>query len=69
MPQVVLELERLFKTNAFNEVKRKQAKDQVERQFPMLKDFTQGELNNNEVLKSKLEHRVMLRAQYNCIPE
>ena len=59
----------MFKTNAFNEVKRQQAKDSVEKQFPMLKDFTSAESSNIEALKTKLEQRVMLRARYNCIPE
>ena len=50
-----MELERLFKTNAFNEVKRQQSKDSIEKQFPMLKDFTSAESSNIEMLKSKLE--------------
>ena len=42
-----MELERLFKTNLFNESARSQEKAHMEEEYPQLKDFTTQELNVN----------------------
>ena len=47
LPTVIMELERLFKTNLFNESARSQSKNAMEDQYPALKDFSAHELNVN----------------------
>jgi len=42
-----MELERLFKTNLFNESARSQERAQIEDEYPELRDFTPQELNVN----------------------
>ena len=47
LPKVIMELERLFKTNLFNESARSQERAHMEEEYPELRDFTSGELNVN----------------------
>jgi len=47
LPVVIMELERLFKTNLFNESARSQERAQIEDEYPELRDFTPQELNVN----------------------
>ena len=47
LPMVIMELERLFKTNLFNESARSQERAHMEDEYPELRDFTSQELNVN----------------------
>lgn len=51
MPTVSIELARLFKTNVFNEQKRAQNNDQLIKQFPALRDFSDAEIR--DIIKNK----------------
>ena len=42
-----MELERLFKTNLFNESHRSQERVTLEEEYPELREFAQAELNVN----------------------
>ena len=61
LPKVIMELERLFKTNLFNESARSQDRVAMEDQYPELRDFSPQELNVNpskdETMKP-LRHRL-----------
>ena len=47
LPMVIMELERLFKTNLFNESHRSQERVALEEEYPELREFAQAELNVN----------------------
>ena len=47
LPMVIMELERLFKTNLFNESHRSQERVTLEEEYPELREFAQAELNVN----------------------
>ena len=49
LPMVIMELERLFKTNLFNESKRSQEKSTMEEEYPSLREFSPQELNANPI--------------------
>jgi len=75
LPTVIMELERLFKTNLFNESARSQERAKMEEQYPELKDFSQQELNANPTkdeqmkpMRHRLEQRLSLRRQLNVLP-
>ena len=46
MPIVLNELERLFRTNVFNEEKRRQSYQKILKKYPVLTDMTSGDINN-----------------------
>lgn len=68
-PLVITEVERLFKTNLFNESKRNQEKEDLEKRFPELRDFNSKELGNVDELKTRLDQRISLRRQLNVLPK
>ena len=80
LPVVIMELERLFKTNLFNESARSQERAQIEDEYPELRDFTPQELNVNpnkckadndqmKPLRHRIEQRISLRRQLNVLPK
>ena len=71
-----MELERLFKTNLFNESLRSQSKVAMEEQYPALRDFSPQEINVNptkseqmQPMRYRLEQRIELRRQLNVLPK
>ena len=45
LPTVIMELERLFKTNLFNETSRSQERAALEERYPQMREFTDEQLN------------------------
>jgi len=75
LPTVIMELERLFKTNLFNESARSLERVKMEEQYPMMKEFSAQELNANPAkeeqmrpMRQRLEQRLYLRRHLNVLP-
>ena len=56
------EINRLFRTNAFNITERKLHKDQLEKQYPELQDFTMPSTTSGE-LDPAIQKRLMARSK------
>ena len=55
LPSVIVELERLFKTNLFNESQRSQDRVSMEDQYPQLRDFSPQEVSVNHMKDEQMK--------------
>ena len=76
LPTVIMELERLFKTNLFNETSRSQERAALDQRYPQMREFTDEELNfpkkredSLRPIKQRLQQRLDLREELVVLPE